>query len=134
MILVSSVPQEQTETARAHFLTPSSPLPGKSTTLTSASCKSQIFSYITDGLIQRAVSSCYSNTLLITGLFATPTELTRGSDIERQDLKASHEEANLIVVQQAYKKVLGHQIDILSVICDDTDVLVLLTLHTFIGN
>ena len=45
--------------ARTHFLIPSSPLSGKSATLTSASCKSQIIKYITDGLIQRAVFGCY---------------------------------------------------------------------------
>ena len=45
--------------ARTHFLIPSSPLSGKSATLTSASCKSQIIRYITDGLIQRAVLGCY---------------------------------------------------------------------------
>ena len=82
---------------------------------------------MTDGLIQRDASGCYSNTLLITGLLATPTELTRGIAIERQDLKTLHEEADLIMVQQAYQKVLDHQVDIVFVICDETDVLVVLT-------
>ena len=103
-----------------HFLTPSSPLPEKSVTLTSASCKSQIIRYITHGLIQRAVSSCYSNTLLIAELLATSPEITRGIAIERQDLKTSHEESDLIMVQQGYQKVLDHQVDIVSLICDDT--------------
>ena len=83
--------------ARTHFLTPT--LPGKSVTLTSA----------------------------ITGLLATSTEITRGIATERQDLKTSHEEADLLTVQQAYQKVLNHQVDTASVICDDTDVLVLFT-------
>ena len=82
---------------------------------------------MTDGLTQRDASGCYSNTLLITGLLATPTELTRGIAIERQDLKTLHEEADLIMVQQAYQKVLDHQVDIVFVICDETDVLVVLT-------
>ena len=69
--------------ARAHFLPPSLLLPGKSVTLTSASCKSHIIKYITDGLIQTAVSDCYSNTLLITGQLATPTEITCEITIER---------------------------------------------------
>ena len=63
--------------------------------------------------------------MLITGLLGTSTEITRGIAIERQELKTQHEEANLIVVQQAYQKV-DHQVDIVSVICNDTDVLVLL--------
>ena len=77
--------------------------------------------------MQRAISGCYPNTLLITGLLANPIEITRGIAIERQDLKTSHEEADSIIVQQAYQAVLDHQFDIVSVICDDTDVLVLLT-------
>ena len=100
---------------------------GKSSTLTSASSKSQIIRYITNGLIQRAVSGCYSNTLLITGLLATPNEITLWAAIERQDLKTSHEEADLIMVQQAYRKILHRQVDIVSIICNNTDVLVLLT-------
>ena len=125
MISVSSL--QGKFSARTHFLPPSSLLPGKSATLTSASCKSQIIIYITDGVTQRAASGCYFNTLLITGLLATPTEITRGIAIERQDPKTSHEEADLIMVQQIYQKVLDHQVDIVSIICDDTDVLVLLT-------
>ena len=82
---------------------------------------------MTDGPIQRDASGCYSSTLLITGLLATPTELTRGIAIERQDLKTLHEEVDLIMVQQAYQKVLDHQVDIVFVICDETDVLVVLT-------
>ena len=55
-------------------------------------------------MIQKAISSCYFNTLLITGLLATPTEKTRWILLEGQDLKISHEEADLIMVQQAYQK------------------------------
>ena len=113
--------------ARTHFLIPSSPLQGKSVTLTSASSKRQIIRYIIGGVIQRAVSGCYSNTLLITGLLVTPTEITRGIAIERQYLKTSHEETDIIMVQHAYQKVLDHQVDIVSAICDDAGVLVLLT-------
>ena len=111
--------------ARTHFLTPSSTLRGKSVPLRSASCKIQVIRYISDGVIQRAVSDCYSNKMLITGLLATPTEKTHGTAIERRDLKASHEEADLIMVQQTYENVLDYQVDIVYVICDDTDVLVL---------
>ena len=78
-------------------------------------------------MIHRVISSCSSNILLFTGLLATPTEVTRGIAIEQQHLKTSHEEAGLIIAQQEYQKVLDHQVVIVSVICDDTDALVLLT-------
>ena len=55
-------------------------------------------------MIQKAISSCYFNILLITGLLATPTEKTRWIVLEGQDLKILHEEADLIMVQQAYQK------------------------------
>ena len=38
-------------------------------------------------MIQRAISGCYSNTLLITGLLATPIEKTCGIVLEGQDLQ-----------------------------------------------
>ena len=56
----------------------------------------------------------------------TPTEVSHGVAIQRQDLRTRHEEADLIMVQQAYKAVLDHGADSVYVLCDDTDVLVLL--------
>ena len=86
--------------ARNHFLTPSSLLSEKSVTLTSASWKSQIISDLIDGQIQKAVSGSYSNTLLVSGLLATPTDIIREIAIERQDLETSHSAINdLITVQ-----------------------------------
>ena len=61
------------------------------------------------------------------GLLATPTEIICGVAIERKDPKTSHEEIDIIMVQQAYQKVLNQRVDIVPVICDNTDVLVLLT-------
>ena len=92
MISVSSLPQKQTGqfSARTHFLTPS--LPGKSITITSASCKSQIISHTTDGLIQRAVSGCLFQHSA-EWLLATPTEIT-------------------LINIQTYQKVIDNQVDI----------------------
>ena len=60
-------------------------------------------------------------------MLATATEITCGIGTERQDLKTLNEEADLIMMQQAYKKVLDHQVDIVSVECGHADVVVLLT-------
>ena len=45
----------------------------------------------------------------------------------RHDLKTSHEEADIIIVQQVLKCAQDHRK--MTVICDDTDVFVLLLFH-----
>lgn len=64
---------------------------------------------------------------MITELLATPIEITRGIVTERQELKKSYEEPNVIMMQQACQKLLDHQVDIVSIMCKDKDVLVILT-------
>ena len=112
--------------SRTHMMTLTSPLPPKSSVLTSASCKVQIIKHVTEGLLQRAVAGCYANSLVIAGLSETPTEVSHGVAVQRQDLRTLHEEANLMMVRQAYKAVLDYGADSVYVLCDDTDLLVLL--------
>ena len=91
--------------SQTHMMTLTSPLPPKSSVLTSASCKVQIIKHVTEGLLLRAVAGCYGNSLVITGLSETSTEVSHGVAIQRQDLRTFHEEADLIMVQQAHKAV-----------------------------
>ena len=64
---------------------------------------------------------------MITELLGTPIEITRGIVTERQELKKLYEEPNVIMMQQACQKLLDHQVDIVSIMCKDKDVLVILT-------
>ena len=67
--------------------------------------------------------------MLITGSSLIPTEITNSNFIQRDDLQTTHEEPDLIMVQQAYKSVLNNGTNIVSVLCDDTDVLILLSYY-----
>ena len=55
-------------------------------------------------------------------------QVQNGLIIERTDLSATHEEADVIMVQQAYQFILDAVIKSICVICDDTYVFVLLVL------
>ena len=63
-----------------------------------------------------------ANTLVITGSDETPIEITAGSFIQREDLRTTHEEADVIMVQQCYKLILNGGSTIIKIISDDTDV------------
>lgn len=67
----------------------------------------------------------FRNRLVITGSQATPNEVYLGVHIQREDMAIPHEEANVINVNQVISAAKqGHKT--IQVICDDTDVIVLL--------
>ena len=98
----------------------------KITTLGSSENKSQLIELICDHL----QSICYSRQmqyyLVVTGSLMIPRQVRNGMIIERTDLSTTHEEADVIIVQQAYQFILDVSIKSICVICDDTDVFVLL--------
>ena len=47
-------------------------------------------------------------------------EVVHGIAIPRQDMQTSHEEADLIMVQQAYKSVVNTRSNVVSIISDGT--------------
>ena len=53
-------------------------------------------------------------------------EVNDGLIIERKDLTTTYEEADMIMVQQAYKSALESATKWICVVCDDTDVFILL--------
>ena len=108
------------------MLTFASPLPAKSVTLGSSHNKVQLINLICDKLIAVVSSMGESHSLLVTGSAPSPIEVKNGIAITRDDLRTTHEEADLILVQQAYGYIREHETNSVSIICDDTDVFVLL--------
>ena len=53
-------------------------------------------------------------------------QVHQGVLIERGDLKTTHEEADIIIVHQAFRSIIDNAIKYIYVTCDDTDVFVLL--------
>ena len=68
-----------------------------------------------------------NNKLVVTGSNNTPVQISHGVVIYREDISASHEEADCIIVQQALMASEYQQG--VSVIADDTDVFILLIHH-----
>ena len=116
--------------ARTHVVTPTSPLPSKTVTLNSSHNNVQLINLICEELVSMATSMKESPSVLITGSSPTPIEVKHGIAIARDDIRTTHEEADLIMVQQAYQSVLNHITEIVSVISDDTGVFVVL-LHFY---
>lgn len=100
------------------------PLPSRNSILTHSCNKIQLTTMIWKQLLQH--SEFLPHKLVITGTDTIPTELqTPGVVIPRPDLETHHEEADIIIIQQAIclSRCATNNIKILS---DDTDVFVLL--------
>ena len=110
--------------SRTHLVTGLSPLPPKSMTLASPYSKTQLIKLICDELERKAITSCHSNSLFITGPLATPMEVVNGIAIPQQDMQTSHKEADLMLLKQAYKSVVNMRSNVVSIISNDTDILV----------
>ena len=66
--------------------------------------------------------------LIITGQASTPTEVYQGVSKQRDDLRSTHEEADVIMIHQVVSVANGGARDI-TVLSDDTDVFILLLYH-----
>ncbi len=105
--------------------TPSTPLPCKEKILSCSSNKIQIIDIMFDFLKENVASKNFCNTLVITGSSDTPMQVTQGLNIPRHDLKTTHEEADLIIIQQCYGLIFDSGCNSVTTISDDTDVFVL---------
>ena len=89
---------------RVYQLTPSTPIPNQKAVLTVPSNKKQLIKLICKDLQSDKnfiKSHTQRHTLLITGQEKT-IKINKGIAIERRDLYTSHEEADNIIVQQAF--------------------------------
>ena len=111
-------------------LSANGPLPSQKQVLTVSENKRQLIHIIVEALLAEAVvpGRC-SSRLIITGKESTPIEIAPcGVVIRREDIKATHEEADAIIVAQAIyaaKEENKHAV----VVADDTDVYILLLYH-----
>ena len=55
-----------------------------------------------------------------------PTQVSRGCKLPRLDLASTHEEADIIITQQAIHLAKEDEGSLIRVVCDDTDVFALL--------
>lgn len=118
-----------------HRLKRTTPLPAQHTVLTNTANKVQLIDMICEHHIERAreIPDNCNHRLIITGSSEVPKEIHQGMVIDRVDMRTSHEEADVIIPQQVMHAVTKGA-DSVTVICDDTDVFVLLAHYYVLKN
>ena len=111
--------------AYQHQFALSTPLPSKEKTLSSSSNKVQIIDILFDFISLKVADEKVHNSLVIRGSKDIPIPVNTGLTIPRHDLTTTHEEADLITVQQCYGLVYKEGCDAVTIISDDTDVFAL---------
>lgn len=126
--------QEGDGTSRSHVLTPDMLNLPRTCILKVTKNKEQLNKMLSDSLLEPdfyKLATKKGNTMTIVGVENHPIEITNGIRIDRADIKACHEEADLLIAQQAILASENNQT--VSVISDDTDVFVLL-LHFYVAH
>ncbi|MCP3901925.1 MAG: hypothetical protein GY707_19635 [Desulfobacteraceae bacterium] len=117
------------EASRKHRLSLSTPLPSKKVILTVTSNKSQLIDLICQFIFDNMDGIGKGNKLVVTGSAPVPKEVCKGTLQPRPDLYTTHEEADVIVVQQVCHLTSSGKVNI-TVLADDSDIFVLL-LHGY---
>ena len=118
-----------TNGSRQHQLSLFTPLPAKTVCLTVTQNKLQLITLICMYLRECCEQLPQNGRLLvITGAEPIPVEICNGSIQERPDLRTTHEEADVIIIQQVVYLASAGKSNI-HVLADDTDVFVLLLHH-----
>ena len=76
-------------------------------------------------MFKQVASKKVQHGLVVTEAKNYSTQVTVGITFFRDDLRTTHEEADLIIVQQCYRFVDNDSCDAVKVISDDTDILIL---------
>ena len=111
------------DASRKHQLNLHTPLPAQKVILNVSYNKAQLIKLICQYLMDHEVSD--TNRLVVTSENPIPNEIVNGRKFLRDDLRTTHEEADVIIVQQIVN-LSQHGCRSIKVICDDTDVFVLL--------
>ena len=117
------------DASRQHQLLLGTPLPSQKVTLTVSSNKVQLIKLICIYLRDHAdMLPQNGNSLVITGPDPTPVQICDEQVIQRIDLRTTHEEADVVIIQQVlYLASIG--IKNIRVVADDTDIFVLLLFY-----
>ena len=121
----------QNVASRPHQLSLKTKLPPQKFVLSVTSNKVQIINIVCKHLLKKAQEpeNACGHKLVITQSEDVPKEVDAGSTHCRDDMRTTHEEADVIIVQQAVALANAGKKSV-RILCDDTDVFVLL-LHFF---
>ena len=99
----------------------------KSVILKLAKNKVQLINIICQKLADPSWSKDFPNALTVTDQSPTHFKVYKGDMEQKIRVTNTHEEADVIMVNQAYDAVLQNGVGRVLVVCDDTDVFALLT-------
>ena len=122
----TSTRRQRAGSSRVHNLKPGMPTPPKQVILSVTKNKIQLNAMLVEGLLDPSFyqGATQKHSMIIAGVADTPIEIFHGIRKDLQNLRSSHEEADLIIIQHAVSaSILGQAV---RVVCDDTDVFVLL--------
>ena len=102
-------------------------LPPRKVILTSSHNKIQLIQLIVGEIVDRKqLLLTHHQNLFVTGQDGDPLQFTKGLCIQRADMRTTHEEADVIIIQQLLSITNEGETCTIKVIADDTDVFVLL--------
>ena len=104
-----------------HKLELGRPVPSRNATLGSTLNKTQQIERVSEYIASEIVKHPTLNRIFITSAKHTPTLVYRGEITQCMEMETSHEEADVIIVQQCFKAIESGCTSI-KVISDDTDV------------
>ena len=118
---------------RRHILNPETPIPSQKVTLPVTQNKVQVIDGLIDAICAHLLENRHmlpvNKKLVVAGKYPVPFEIHNGTVTQRLDLRTTNEEADVVIVQQVVR--LAHSDGSrIEVVCDDTDVFVLL-LHFY---
>ena len=113
-----------------HVLSLSTPILSKEDTMLSIGNKVQIIDIISKYLIKKLENASYRSKFVVGFSEDILVHVKNGIVSKRADLKSLHEEADINIIKQC-KACVKDEVNCVKVICDDTDVFVLLTVYVF---
>ena len=116
--------------SRKHILNDQSPLPPQKVVLNVTENKSQIIKLVCQHLRKQCNTFPADKKLVVTEQEPVPFEINKGVIIQRSDMRTTYEEADVIIIQQLLS-VVELAVKSVKIICDVTDVFVLLV-HYYI--
>ena len=114
---------------RVHQLDLRTPIPAQDAVLKNSANKAQLNSLICEQILtddQFLHNVTQHHRLVVTGYEAVPTQVSKGRKLPHLDLASTHEEADIIIAQQAIHLAKEDEKSQIGVLCDDTDVFVML--------
>ena len=113
-----------------HNFSMNTPLPGKEVTLISSANKVQLIDLISRYIIEKLRCVTFHGRFIVTFSDPTPVQVEGGIATPRTDLRTTHEEADVNIIRQCLS-CIEDGAKCVKVLCDDTDVFILLTVYAF---